>query len=257
MTFTVFECIAKTSKPPAEELKLIKAKEMILLTHWWFYDYVAGEYKFDKILDERMDSAIRYFNLNRKVYVTLDIEPPALDFWQSARSQARYLYQLKAATTYMKKEAPKILSGVYGYLPVRDLHIHKYPETSEQYKDWQMLNDLINEVAIKNSEFLTPSFYTFRDDREEWRLSTIAGLKEAKRIAGKRKVYAYLWPIYHPNGNLNPKALQPIEPDFWRLQLETVSAHADGVVIYLHDVGKFDPNWPWWKVTKEYYTAKL
>lgn len=120
-----------------------------------------------------------------------------------------------------------------------------------------MLNDLINEVAIKNSEFLTPSFYTFRDDREEWRLSTIAGLKEAKRIAGKRKVYAYLWPIYHPNGNLNPKALQPIEPDFWRLQLETVSAHADGVVIYLHDVGKFDPNWPWWKVTKEYYTAKL
>lgn len=114
MTFTVFECIAKTSKPPAEELKLIKAKEMILLTHWWFYDYVAGEYKFDKILDERMDSAIRYFNLNRKVYVTLDIEPPALDFWQSARSQARYLYQLKAATTYMKKEAPRSYQGYMG-----------------------------------------------------------------------------------------------------------------------------------------------
>lgn len=253
MTLTLFECMAEPSRATSAELNIIKAKEMILLTHWWFYDYVNGEYRYDKILDTRMDAGIKYYELSKKKFVTLDIEPPALDFWKSARSQARYLYQLKAATTYMKKKAPKILSGVYGYLPVRDLHVHAYGEDSEQYKDWQMLNDLLNEVALKHSEFLTPSFYTFREDRELWRASTIAGLKEARRIAGKRKVYAFLWPYYHPNGDLNPKAWELIEPDFWRLQLETVAAHADGIVLYLHNVGPFNVEWPWWKATKEFY----
>lgn len=249
----LFECMPDISKPKPEELKLIKAKQMILLTHWYFYDYVNGAYKFDSIINERMDYGIEKYKLNRRIYAAVDIEPPALDFWQSARSQARYLYQLKAATTYLKKKAPKLLSSVYGYLPVRDLHVHNYGESSEKFRDWQMLNDLINEVALKHSEFLTPSFYTFREDRELWRASTIAGLKEARRLAGKRKVYAFLWPYYHPNGDLNPRAWELIEPDFWRLQLETVATNADGIVLYLHNVGPFDPNWPWWVATKEFY----
>lgn len=256
MTFTIFDCMAAVSKPTPEELKLINAKPMILLTHWSFYDYVNGAYKYDRILDEKMDNAIKYHELSKKKYVTLDIEPPDLDFWRSARSQARYLYQLKAATTYMKKKAPKILSGVYGYLPVRDLYVHQHGENSEKFKDWQMLNDLINEVALKHSEFLTPSFYTFNDNRELWRESTIVGLKEARRLAGKRKVYAYLWPIYHPNSDTNPKGWEQIEPDFWRMQLETVAAHADGAVIYLHNVGTFNPNWPWWEATLDFYASR-
>ena len=253
MTFTVFDCITPNSKPTPAEAKLIKMKEMILLTSWAFYEYVNKEYRYDRVLEDRMDNAIAYHNLNRKVYATLDLEPTGLDWWESARSQARFLLQLRTATSYIKKKAPKVLSGVYSYLPVRDLYIHQYAEDSAQFKDWQMLNDLINDVAIKDSEFLTPSFYTFWDDRELWRGSTIAGLKEARRLAGKRKVYAYLWPIYHPNGDLNPKGWQPIESDFWRLQLDTVKQNADGVVIYCHDIGPFDPNWGWWRVTKEVF----
>ena len=253
MTFQVFVSIAGESCPTAKEKALVKAKDMINLTSWSFYDYIDGKYHYDKIVPSRIDDAIKYYDLTKKKYISLDIEPTGLDWRLSARSQARYLYQLKTAAEYVKKKAPKVLAGIYAYLPVRDAWIHTKGEESLEYKDWQMLNDLINEVAVKYCEYLTPSLYTYYEDRKLWVDSTICNLKEARRCAKGRKVYPFLWPCYHPNSGGQPRAWEFMEADFFKEQLELVRELADGVVIWLHDKGPFDPNWGWWRVTKEVF----
>src|SRR5207249_9613783 len=77
---------------------------------------------------------------------------------------------------------------------------------------------------------LDPSRYTFYDDAQGWVKYALANVAEARRIADGRPVYPFLWPQYHySNARLGS---QYIDGNLWSLELRTMYAHADGLVIW-------------------------
>jgi hypothetical protein len=161
--------------------------------------------------------------------------------------------KLLAVWSWIKDEMPRAKIGTYGTVPLPDYWRAIRGPTNAEFQTWQQDNDRLDEL-LPHMDAVYPSIYTFYSDRQGWVTYAIAQIGEARRKAKGKPVYAFLWPQYHESNHLI--GLEPIEPDYWELQLNTVSQHADGVVIW-GGWGKTAPEpWneaaSWWQVTKRF-----
>lgn len=183
--------------------------------------------------------------------VVVDIEHWPLRGDQNTveRSIEKYRYVLQA----LKREAPSLRIGLYGVLPTVEYHRALQLESSRQYQSWHSENKRLLPIA-KDVDYVFPSLYTHNTNRERWKTYAMAQMREA-RTYGK-PVYAFVWPQYHESNRILRKRYIPY--DYWRLQLQTVYEHADGIVIWggrEHGrAAKWDEDAAWWTATKRFIT---
>lgn len=164
--------------------------------------------------------------------------------------------RFSSVLSWVKSEIPSVRIGLYGTVPLPDYWRAIREPRSAEYRSWQQDNDRLGPI-VAQVDALFPSIYTFYPDRQGWVVYAVAQMREARRKANGKPVYAFLWPHYHESNVLLRH--QPIDPDYWELQLRTVYAHADGVVIW----GGWGDNgpepWndaaPWWQVTKRFLAS--
>jgi hypothetical protein len=158
----------------------------------------------------------------------------------------------KQVARWFHEAAPALPIGFFGIVPMSAYGWSlKGPESSE-YKAWQQINDRLIPLA-QEVDVVFPHAYTYysQPDQAAWVRYAEENIKEARRYG--KPVYVFLWFRYETLG-LN--AGKDIPPSFWRLQLETVRKHADGVVIWGGWGSKGPEAWtedaPWWQVTKQF-----
>jgi hypothetical protein len=163
------------------------------------------------------------------------------------------LSKLKTVLARFKQAAPDKKFGLYGVFPLRDYwRAVKGPDTPG-YREWQSENDRIRSLE-QEIDLNFPSLYTFYPDQVGWKHYAIAQICEARRIS-RKPVFVFLWPEYH-DSNKTLKGTY-IGDAYWRMELETAWALADGIVIWGgYDLARGQPKeWddgaPWWRVTKD------
>ena len=162
---------------------------------------------------------------------------------------AASVVKLQTVIRWFKGPEPSMKVGFYGFPPLRDYWDSVQPEGSPRYKSWQAKNQSLAPIA-QLSDVLFPSLYTFYEDRSGWTKYAIAEIREARRFAGGKPVYVFLWPQYEATGKL---ANTFLPGDFWRMQLETASKYADGIVIWCCTGRQtWDDKAPWWLETQKF-----
>jgi hypothetical protein len=164
-------------------------------------------------------------------------------------SVEKYLTLLR----WFHEAAPNLNVGYYGVVPIRDYWRAVTAPTSVEHRAWMAENTLLLPIA-KEVDALYPSLYTFYVDRAGWVRHAESNLREAKRLADGKPVYAFLWPQYHESNRLLRGKFLPA--DYWKLELQTVKQHADGIVLWggwgNDGPAAWDEAAPWWTVTKEF-----
>lgn len=179
----------------------------------------------------------------------IDIEHWAIDIRLNSQSEVQAtLDKFIQLIDWAKDERPDIQIGFYGILPLRNYwgpveqvvleararsepgFENRFPErfvaAQERIDDWKRANDFLQPLADA-VDFIVPSLYTFYDDPVNWVVYAEANMAEAAQWG--KPVVPFLWPQYHDSGVL---AGQMVDADFWQLQLDTVRAHADSVIIW-------------------------
>jgi hypothetical protein len=189
---------------------------------------------------------------NSKTPVVLDFESYPLTGSDAVVSSS--LSKLMAVIAAFRAAAPDRTYGFYATLPLRDYWRAIQGHGAPKYKEWQAENDKLRALEQKVNA-LFPSIYTFYDEKAGWIKYATEQICEARRLSMK-PVYVFLWPYYHPS---NPKlGGTPIDPEYWRIQLDTAQKFADGVVIWggWDYVQKRPANWDenakWWKITIDF-----
>lgn len=142
----------------------------------------------------------------------------------------------------------------YSILPIRNYWGSLGASDSPAYKAWQAQNDTMQPL-VASVAALYPSLYTFYDNPTDWVTYALANIAEARRMAGGKPVYPFLWPQYHNSAPADLR-FQYIDSAYWEVQLQTVYEHADGLVIwggwdYANDrSATWDDNAAWWLATK-------
>ena len=151
---------------------------------------------------------------------------------------------------WFRNEAPQYTKvGYYGAGPTRQLGPALEPAASPAFVKWQGSNDFLAPLIAEKGA-LYPSLYTFYNDRAEWVKYAQANIAEAKRIAGGKPIYPYIWPRYHEGGNMGNIY---IDYEFWKLQLQTIKeAGVDGVIIWGGYREQWTGSWPWWQATRDF-----
>lgn len=154
---------------------------------------------------------------------------------------------------WFHKAAPDLQVGYYGVLPIIDYWRAVNDPMSTAHVSWVHDNERLRPLR-REVDALFPSLYTFYDDQSGWSRYAVAQMTEARRLAGEKPVYVFLWPQYHESNQL--LGGRYLSPDFWRLELETAKSHADGVVLWggwgQTGPADWDESAPWWKVTKDF-----
>jgi hypothetical protein len=183
--------------------------------------------------------------------IVLDIErwPLKGDAHAVQSTVARFLSVL----SWVKDESPNVRFGFYGTVPVPDYWRAIRDPASEEFRSWQQDNDRLEAVSDR-IDALFPSVYTFYPDRQGWVTYAVAQIAEARRKAKGKPVYVFLMPLYHESNRL--LGLQPLDQDYWELQLNTAAQHADGLVIWggwgTNGPEPWNEEAPWWQVTKQF-----
>lgn len=145
---------------------------------------------------------------------------------------------------------PALKIGVYGVAPIRDYWDALSGEGSSRYVDWQKHNNAVAPIADL-ADVLFPSLYTFYDDQKGWQTYAIAQIREARRYAGGKPVYVFLWPQYHGSNKKLGGTFLPA--GYWRMELETARKYADGIVIWCCSTQQtWNDDAPWWLQTKAF-----
>lgn len=183
--------------------------------------------------------------------VVIDIErwPLSGDAAEVDRSIGKY----RQVAQWFRAESPGVMFGYYGVLPQRDYWRAIKGAGHRDYLSWQDGNDRLRPLA-ESVDAIFPSLYTFYRDQEGWRKYAIAQIAEARRYG--KPVYVFLWPQYHESNAILGGRF--VSKEYWRLQLDTARAHADGVVIWGGWDGnaarpaEWDAEAEWWAATKEF-----
>ncbi|MCS6286534.1 MAG: hypothetical protein H8K08_14000 [Nitrospira sp.] len=164
--------------------------------------------------------------------------------------------RFSSVLSWVRSEISGARIGLYGTVPLPDYFRAIRDPLSAEYRSWQRDNDRL-EAIVSQVDALFPSIYTFYPDRQGWIVYAVAQIREARRKANGKPVYAFLWPQYHESNRL--LSHRPLDPDYWALQLKTVYDHADGVVIWGGWGDKGPEPWdeaaPWWQATKRFLTS--
>ena len=151
---------------------------------------------------------------------------------------------------WFKTSEPPLKVGYYGVAPVRNYWDALQGPSSWRYATWRMTNDTVAPVA-QFSDILFPSLYTFYEDRDGWVRYATAQIQEARRLAGGKPVYVFLWPEYHSSDKKLANTFLP--GDYWRTELETARKYADGAVIWCCPTKTvWDGNAAWWLETQKF-----
>jgi len=173
--------------------------------------------------------------------IVIDIERLYLSQTHGATdAEVRFRFKLFITLVQWTHEAaPGHLVGYYGH--------GLFPE--EPGKEYAAeTRDLIAAV-----DAFFPSMYVHGSQtRAQWTEKMQYLMQQAREIAPGKPVYPYLWPQYHEGG---PKALEFVDGNYWKYQLETVhNFGADGVILWSGTQAWKDA--PWWQVTLRFVAAK-
>ncbi|CAK7003918.1 MAG: hypothetical protein PETM_00111 [Petrimonas sp.] len=116
----------------------------------------------------------------------------------------------------------------------------------------------ISERIYNSSNVVYPCYYTHGTNRNEWIAMVKNGITEIKKRNKKMPIYVFIWPQYNPIPSKHDLGYKFVEPDFWRLQLETLYPLCDGVIIWSHYMDennkniKFNKDMPWFQETLKF-----
>ena len=180
-------------------------------------------------------------------YLVLDIEHWEVGKKTTVANRARSRDRYIATARLFKRELPEIPIGYYSILPIRDYWRVQGSRTSEKYRQWLSENDQIKAMGDE-VDALFPSLYTFYPKVDGWVRYATENLLLARELAGDKKVICFLWPRYHVSNRLLKKTF--IDGDYWRTQLDTCHALADGIIIWDSPTREpWDDSFPWWQQT--------
>jgi hypothetical protein len=160
---------------------------------------------------------------------------------------------------WFKQENPQLKWGYFARPPVRDYMRSILGPEHYKYQRWQRMNDGLKPLA-EVVDIIYPSLYTHNNDPVSWREYAKQNIAESRRLAGGKPVIAFLWPQFKKSDQTYSQEYIPA--DFWRVQLETVYEHADGVVIWggWDDKRRGKADWSedlaWWQVLKRFIRDK-
>lgn len=203
----------------------------------------------------------------RKILI-LDIAHLPLDIRKSSTTVAEAsLAKFLNIVDWVRLAGPSLKLGFYGIMPFRDYwppvdfwravssgHTN-LPKFRRAYASWQFANDFLRPLA-ERVDYLFPSLYTFYADQPGWILYAKANIWEARRYG--KLVVPFIWPEYH---NGTPLIGQYLSADYWRMELETLREHADGMVLWggwKFATGEpavrhtWDESAPWWVTTQAF-----
>ncbi len=193
--------------------------------------------------------------IGRGKIAVLDIER-----WRpggSHASVAAAVHKYVTVLRWFREAAPSLPVGYYGTVPVWGGRQALLPHNTPGYKTWQATNEQLRPIA-ESADIIFPGAYTMNGDLARWVRTTEADIGAARGYG--KKVYVFLWPRYAGHDPWYGGSALPAS--VWATELETVWRHADGVVIWggwdsrAHKGAKWNPDAPWWQVTKRFLCAK-
>jgi hypothetical protein len=249
--FVVFDATAFTGKPDLRTLGMKKLPVVYSAREWWPGDPMGLPPR--REFENRLGELINRLPWDEEVLICIDIESwPTQDDVKRAKSVANLREVLRWARS--RAGSSRYRFGYYSMIPVHSYYDALLPDDAPKKIALQRANGELEPLA-REVDAIFPSLYTFSTDKEEWRVSAIATLREARRYG--KPVYAFIWPQYHGSAGFW-RAHEPIEIELWRLQLQTVRDHADGVVIwggydFEHErPARWDEQAGWWQATKQF-----
>ena len=244
--FRIFDATFYTNKP---DLRKFGIKKIPVMYSGLIWD--RNEDRINLPREERVAVLAREIAANaQNTFAVIDIE-----HWPWVEHKGDVPLGMKKLITvleWFKKYAPSVSFGYYAAPPVPDFDSANAVETTWRYIRWQKQNEQIALLA-QASQVLFPSLYSFSTNREQWVKSAISHIREARRYGTGVPVYVFLWPQYHEI--TRDRALEFVDKEFWRIQLETAKQYADGIVIWGGwDLKKnrtmiWDDSAPWWVET--------
>jgi hypothetical protein len=207
----------------------------------------AGETQRDTINSARIISVAKTLPPNSLVCIDIESWPLKGPSEVVTQSKKKYI----AVAKLFRENCPTAKIGFYGIVPIRDFWRAIRGEGDESYKDWDLENSNLQEIA-DTVDVIFPSLYTFYPDQNGWKIYATANIKEARKYG--KPVYPFLWPEYH-NSNITYGG-QLIPADFWRLELMTCSQLADGIVVWGGWQKNWDDNAAWWIETNNFINVR-
>ncbi|MGH8503224.1 MAG: hypothetical protein ACREVE_12270 [Gammaproteobacteria bacterium] len=209
----------------------------------------------EELHEETIRKTVSQFRAGDIVAVDIEHWPLSRAFDTPLSLVEANIPKFKRLADIMHDEVPGLKIGYYAFLPSRN---YWAPVTGRQDRmtEWQEDNARLKVIPV---DVIFPSLYTFYgkvDDpeyKENWVKYAKANIAQAKQYGAP--IYPVIWFQYHDS---NEKiGGQPVDPGFWRLQLETLrDAGVDGVVLWggwtAGRPGTWDENAPWWVATKKF-----
>ncbi len=155
----------------------------------------------------------------------------------------------------VRRTIPGVSIGIYSMFPERNYWASQKDPSHVRYKSWASKNNRLSRLADE-VDIIMPSLYTYYNDPEKWVAYAVEHVKESRRLFPDKPVYVFLWPQFHSSSWLYGGKY--IDPEFWRLQLDTAYKYADGVIIWggWSDTMKRREDWVdgkgWWLETQKF-----
>lgn len=247
--FKVFDATLYSGKPDLsvygiQHLKLVEP------ARWWKQANAGPAQRREVVMKQAKDLAAG----TDPVVVDLEL-PLAATAAGSGENIQLYIDVIK----WMRDGGYQKPLSFYGSLPIRDYWRAQKGPANPGYRDWQLDNNRLNGI-VDQVDALYPSLYTFYDNEEGWTKYAAENIAEARRIAGGRPVYVFLWPQYHDSAR--GLAYQFLPPDFWMKEMQVAGRLADGFVIWggRDFVNKQPMQWddqaPWWRETMAFMKSR-
>ena len=247
----VFETLMHAGKPDLRRHG-IEPIEIAYEAQLWNPGAAADSYPdLKKVLSAAHRAAMR------QSILVLDIERWPVEAGVTDRLVEARIEQLQHIVGWIRGEYPHVRLGYFGLMPSAAVTWALAPAESSDGIAWRRANARLDSLAA-SVDVVLPSLYTYSNDPDRWVRVAVENIRQARRYG--KPVYAFVWPKYSERNT--ELAYQYVGDDFWRLQLETVCRHADGVVLW----GGWDPvhkrpeRWSreasWWLATQRFLAAQ-
>ena len=178
--------------------------------------------------------------------LAIDIESWPFKSTMTATEWTANINKFKQVISVFRQGLPNTKIGLYLIMPERNwlAPCGDPAKVASRTAAWHQRNLKLQPLADA-VDIIFPSLYAFYDDSKSiacWPKYAVANLNEA-RTYGK-PVWAFLWMKYKATNGWIPAS-------FWRTQLETVYANADGMAIWsmASSTDKWSWTAPWWVET--------